>query len=62
MKNFKSGGDLFTMKEFKEDVDDFSLTDYDGYGKYSDGEDVFDEVVDLYNIDMKRSHVVWYNK
>jgi hypothetical protein len=56
-------GDLFTIESFKEDVADHCLTDYDGWGYYSDGVVYYKQlIVDLRKISNKYSHVVWCNK
>ena len=64
-KNF---GTLMTMHEFVESVNCTALTDYDGYGCYSDGvyEDTLNEIypsmVDNDTIDLDKTHIIWYNK
>lgn len=56
-------GDLFTLEQFKEDVASHCLTDYDGWGYYSDGIVYYkDLIVNLRKINNKYSHVVWCNK
>lgn len=61
-------GDLMTKKEFIECVRCGGFIDYDGYGKYSDGVYVYDDVtVKPSNVlngvwDGKYKYVVWYNK
>lgn len=63
-------GDLFTLEEFLELCESYCFVDYDGFGNYSDGENM------VIGLDMMMlpseflaigrdtvfTHVVWFNK
>jgi hypothetical protein len=60
-------GDLFTMKDFKDNVACGGFIDYDGYGEYATKEMVSD--VTIYPSDIRANiyrddftHVMWYNR
>lgn len=60
-------GYLMTMEEFIETVKCGFFIDYDGYGCYSDGKEISQGSVcpsDVAKgtVDMKWSHVVWFNR
>jgi hypothetical protein len=60
-------GDLMPMSDFIETVKCGCFIDYDGYGKYSDGKEMSEQTVrpsdvEAGKVDMKWSHVVWFNR
>ena len=67
MKSIPSYGKLMTLKEFIENVKSGCFVNYDGYGYYSDGKEMSDELVrpsDVRNggVNDKWTHVVWFNR
>lgn len=67
MHKSKSCGDLYTMKEWIEMVENRYFTDIDGFGEYSDGEFVYEKFVNPSQlrenkVDKSWSHVMWYNR
>lgn len=60
------GGDLFSISEFKRDVNSHCLIDDDGYGHpVKDG--MMDPSIDVYPSEVSRipsdaTHIVWYNR
>lgn len=62
-----SYGDLFTAKDFWEDCKSGFLTNYDGYGEWSDGKYVYGRHIITPDMlkkmrTFRNTHVVWYNK
>ena len=66
-------GDLMTIEQFAEDVNDGLFTDYDGVGYYSDGKTYEHEnivsISSLRNTPNRNlskllgfSHIIWFNK
>lgn len=56
-------GDLFTIEEFDEMVEDHTIMDKDGIGYYSDGEHMARKYPVFYSDKPEgATHVVWFNK
>lgn len=63
-------GDLFTREEFREQVNEEYLIDSDGYGRYSNENEDWFEILspssftedEEHGKNMKYTHVVWFNK
>lgn len=59
-------GDLMTVKQYWEMVDEGSLIDYDGYGHPSNGflqdSQIKVRPSDPASLPYQASHVVWYNR
>lgn len=55
-------GDVFTIQEFFDMVNNGCINNYDGYGSYSDGIYELESIKDIYLLNPSFSHVVWYNK
>lgn len=63
-------GDLYTLEEFAQSVQDGSLADYDGTGYLSDGKYSYAIAVQPSTFSIKQAldfksgftHVLWFNK
>jgi hypothetical protein len=60
-------GDLFTTEEFAEHIFQGTITDYDGFGEWSDGEhtyEILDSVDAIFDNPKPNiyTYVMWYNK
>jgi len=60
-------GDIFTIKQFLERVDDTSFIDYDGHGNLATKTEMSDIVIypstiKKLKIDKKFTHVIWFNR
>ena len=59
--------DILTIEEFADEVDQGTITDYDGHGEWAIGDKPIGEKVwpgtfDSQNIPGGATHVIWYNK
>lgn len=66
MKPKTEYGDVYTIKEFRKMVIDGTVSTYDGFGYFHDGEkevdlSVWDENLTAEDIE-KYKFVIWYNK
>lgn len=55
-------GDHMTVADFKDSVECGLFTDDDGHGYYATDKVMTRQRVDLSNVDMDHTHVVWFNK
>lgn len=58
-------GEKMTSKEFFQCVKDGIFNDYDGHGRYATKNKMTNIYVypsDIVNIDIRWSHVIWFNK
>lgn len=63
----KCYGDVFTLSEFGELLDEGMITRYDGRGYFHDGDEetsisVFDDSLSADEVWSKYKYVCWYNK
>lgn len=66
-KSIPDYGTLYTIKEFKKCCKNGELRDYDGYGEYSDGINIYGQYIIPSDVNVNKvikgySHILWYNK
>jgi hypothetical protein len=66
MRPLPSYGNLITLKSFLSSCKNKFYTDYDGYGYYSNGKEMSDELITpskvLLHANTEWSHVMWFNR
>lgn len=64
-ESFPDYGDLMSVDEFAQSVEDGSFIDYDGYGYWAVADKMSDVVVRPSTVDDKpewATHVIWFNR